>query len=138
MSDHAAHVAVGGLDPAAVGDDDLAAVTAVPAGGDNSARSGGDDRRAHRRGEVDALVHPGIAEDRMETLAEARGHMARDRKAHGRRGFTADAVGIEPDDGLAVGPFEELDVGAGDTVETRIDELPGLPVLAAQDDEVEF
>src|SRR5205823_11069965 len=116
-SGNAAHVTVARLDAVRMGDRDLPAVTAVPARGDHAPIRRGDDRGPGRRAEVDAGVEADVAEDRVEALAEARGHAARDRQAHRRVRVAADAVGIDPDDLLAVGPFQKLDIGACDAVE---------------------
>ena len=66
-------MAVGGAVVAVVAQADVVAVAVVPAGELHHAVAGGEDRRARRRGEVDALVHAGVAEDRVEPHAERRG-----------------------------------------------------------------
>ena len=51
--------------------------------------------------------------------------------------LAADAVGIDPDDVLAVGPFHELDVGAGDAVEPGVEQLAEAAVGIALEHQVE-
>src|SRR5207302_6264737 len=98
----AAHVAVGGFETSRMGDFHLLAIASVPTGADDAAVCGGNDRRSGRRCQVHAFVKPDISQDRVETLAEARGQAAMDGQAHARAFLAADTVTIDPDDALAV------------------------------------
>src|SRR4051794_14233327 len=76
-------MAVRGLVAVGVTDSDVFSVTALPVRLLDDAIAGGENRRAHGGGPVDAGVHLGVPEQRMIAAAEARGHGAvGDRLAH--------------------------------------------------------
>src|SRR3546814_203970 len=104
----AGRVGVGGLDLAVVADADVVAVAAVALGHLHHAVASRHDRRPARGGEVHALVHLGVAENRVPALAEAGGQAgAVDRRAHQRLADAA-AVGAE-EVGDAAGRFEAVE-----------------------------
>src|SRR5689334_6698046 len=59
-----------------------------------------------------------------------------DRKAHAGTILAADAVGVDPDHAPAVGPFEQLHIGACDAVEADVKQLTKLPVGLAFEHQV--
>jgi hypothetical protein len=135
-----AHMAVIGLGAAAMVDRDHVAVPPVPAGELDPAVGDGDDLGAVAGAQVDALVHPGIIEDRMEAHAEAGGDPARHRPRH-PAGLAADARGLEPLAAAVALPLHQLQrpaVGAG---QARIEQFAGLDLAgrgaAVGEDDVE-
>src|ERR1051326_2593428 len=74
----------------------------------------------------------------METIPEARGHPAVHGHSDPRIVLAADAVSVDPDDVLSVGPFEELDIGAGDAVHPDVEQLSERSVRPALDHQVEL
>src|SRR3954468_1902757 len=65
-------------------------------------------------------MHPPIPEDRMEAASEPTGDAPVDGHLHALTLLAANTVAVDPDHLLAVGPFEQLDIGAGDPVEAHI------------------
>src|SRR5438309_1570306 len=104
----AAHVAVAALNAAAVRELDLLAVAAVPPSLQYPAIGRGEDRSTGGGGEVDSGMEALVAEDRVEAVAEARGHPPVNREAHARAVLPPYPVGVDPDDAAAVGPLEQF------------------------------
>src|SRR3546814_21034683 len=72
------------------------AVPAVAAGKGDRAVGGGMDRRAVARADIDPVVHPRIAEDRMAAPAEACGDVSADGHPTALRGWRSLAARVEP------------------------------------------
>ena len=108
-----------------MGEPDLVAIAAGPAGADHLAVGGGEDRRAVAGAEIDALVHPRIAEDRVEAEAEIGRDVARHRPLQ-HAALAADAGRLEPFGAAALLPLHQLQVLARAAVEAGVEEPAGL------------
>ena len=105
-----AHMGIAGHQIAGVLDHDIAAMAAMPAGEADDAVGRRHDRRAIGGAEVDALVHPRIAEQRMHPHAEFGGDpRAVDRDMHAVAPL-AGAARIEPLRLAVLDPAHHFDV----------------------------
>src|SRR5262245_29082849 len=73
-NDDSAHMAIAGAHPGRVRQPDLLAVSACPSCADHLAIGSSDDRRTIMGAEIDAAMHSGEMQNRMETDAEAGGN----------------------------------------------------------------
>ena len=87
-------MAVAGTDVARVLELHEQAVAAVVAGHHHPAGARRQDRRTHRRAEIDAGVHRAVAQDRMLAHAEARGDVAGIHRRAQERAHDALAPGV--------------------------------------------
>src|SRR6202035_2726635 len=69
----ATHMRIGGFKIVVVADQDKTAITVLERDIFDGAVTGGEDRRAGRRPEIDAFMHFAVAEQRMHAHAKTRG-----------------------------------------------------------------
>ena len=120
LGDHVAEVRIARCQPLGVGELDLASIAPAPFRRRNAPVGGRPHRRAPAGGEVDALVRPQEAQDRVGADAEGRTDAAADRLRKG--GFGTEPVRIDPAIGRAR-PFQQAQRPAAGPFERHEEQL---------------
>ena len=127
MSGDLAHVTISGLDAVGMNNRDLPSIASVPPGTTTRPSAAATIGVPTDAARSTPLMEANIAEDRVKTLRQSRRHPSVDRQLDALRILAADAITIDPDDRLAVRPFEKFDIGARDAVHADVDKPAPAP-----------